>query len=210
MTSIGYRTASPSIPASVSAARNSAGRRAGLLAAVVVGIASLLAGCQSPEGQSTGTTLKNYALYGGATVPPEAPLPTDDLYCPRFDIFDGGSAVRVGEGAGLRYQLSIRNTARECVTGSDGSRTVNVGVEVLGLLGPAGSPGTYSAPLRIAVKQGDRVIDSRTRQVSVPIPAGTAQEIVRIVEDGLRLPEATSGVLIEIGLGGAPARSTRR
>lgn len=176
--------------------------------------ALLLAGCQSSgsegESQGVGTTLRNFALYGGATVPPEAPLPEDDLICPPFDIFEGGSAVRSGEGHGLRYQLSIRDTARECFANADGSRSVNVGVEVLALLGPAGSPGTFSAPLRIVVKRDKTVVDSRTRQVSITIPAGSAQNVVRIVEEGLRLPQDVSGVLIEIGLGAPTGRAARR
>ncbi|MGV6872652.1 hypothetical protein ACUSIJ_08165 [Pseudochelatococcus sp. B33] len=184
--------------------------RAPTLALAALCAASILAGCQSSGGESTGSTLRNFVLYGGATVPPEAPLPVDDLVCPGFDIFEGGSAARSGEGRSLRYQLSIRTTARECFTQADGSRTVNVGVEVLALLGPAGSPGTFSAPLRIAVKRGDTVLDSRTRQISVAIPAGEAQNIVRIVEEGLHLPEDATGVLIEIGLGSQPARRARR
>lgn len=187
-------------------------RRAPLPALAALCAASILAGCQSSgEGEGAGSTLRNFVLYAGPTVPPEAPLPVDDLVCPAFDIFEGGSAIRSGEGRALRYQLSIRNTARECFTQADGSRTVNVGVEVLALLGPTGSPGTFSTPLRIAVKQGDTVLDSRTRQVSVPIPAGEAQNVVSIVEEGLRLPADATGVLIEIGLGSsAPARRARR
>lgn len=202
MTSTGFRTSRPA---------TRAGRRPLMPVVAALCAAALLAGCQSSDsGESTGSTLRNYLLYAGPTVPPEAPLPTEDLVCPAFDIFEGGSASKVGEGTGLRHQLSIRDTARECFTGADGSRTVNVGVEVLALLGPAGSPGTFSAPLRIAVKRGDTVLDSRNRQVSVAIPAGTAQNVVRIVEEGLRLPADATGVLIEIGFGPAPARRARR
>lgn len=185
-------------------------RRPAMLALAALCAASVLAGCQSSEDQGAGTTLRNYVLFGGPTVPPEAPLPPDDLVCPGFDISEGGSATRVGEGRSLRHQLSIRETVRECFTNADGSRTVNVGVAVLALLGPAGSPGTFSTPLRIAVKRGNTVLDSRTRQVTVPIPAGEAQNMVRIVEEGLRLPEDASGVLIEVGLGSASGGRARR
>lgn len=197
MTSTGSRTVFSPAPR--------AGRHpfmAGLAALVA---ASVLAGCQS-SGEGTGTSLFSAPP---AVAGPPAPS-TDELDCPRFDIFEGGSAIRSGDGRGLRHQLSIRKTARECFTHPDGSRTVNVGVEVLGLLGPAGSPGTFSAPLRIAVKRGDTTLDSRTRQISVPVPAGSAQNIVSIVEEGLRLPEDSTGVLIEIGLGSGPARGARR
>lgn len=203
MTRNGFRPSSPSV------SRPAARGRLAPLAALCA--AALLAGCQSSaDGGGAGSTLRNFALYAGPTVPPEAPLPTEEFYCPAFDVFEGGSAVRSGEGRSLRHQLSIRGTARECIGHADGSRTVNVGVEVLGLLGPAGSPGTVSAPLHIAVKRGNAVLDRRTRQVSIPIPAGTAQNAVSVIEEGLRLPDDTTNVTIEIGLGGQPARSTRR
>lgn len=166
------------------------------LAAMALLAAALVAGCQSTGGES-------------AAVPAQPQVVVEEQFCPGFDIFEGGSAARSGDGRGLRHQLAIRNTARECFTHADGSRTVNVGVEVLALLGPAGSPGTFSAPLRIAVKRGDTVIDTRTRQVSVAIPSGSAQNITSVVEEGLRLPEDTAGVLIEVGLGSSPARARR-
>lgn len=172
----------------------------------------LLGGCQSSSSgeQSSGSSIKNFLLYGGATVPPESPLPQEDIVCPPFDVFEGGSSIRSGEGASLRNQLSIGATARECIIHADGTSTVNVGVEVLALLGPAGRPGTYSAPLHIAIKRDNKVISSRTRQVSVTVPAGNTQGIVRIVEEGFRLPPETSDVLIEIGLGPTPARQKQR
>lgn len=173
--------------------------------------ALFLGGCQSSEtGAGGGSSLKNFLLYGGATVPPEAQAAQEDSICPAFDVFEGGSAVRSGERASLRHQLSIRTTARECIPHADGSSTVNVGVEVLALLGPAGRPGTYSAPLHIAIKRGNTVLSSRTLQVSVTIPAGEAQGVTRIVEEGLPLPQDSSDVLIEIGLGSSPTRRTAR
>ncbi|MGI6244479.1 MAG: hypothetical protein ACOYJQ_01745 [Pseudochelatococcus sp.] len=171
-----------------------------LPAAVLCG-ALVLGGCQSSGGDSGGSTLKNFLLYGGATVPPEMEVPAEEVICPRFDVFEGGSAVRSGEGRELRHQLAIRTTARECITHADGTHTVNVGVEVLALLGPAGRPGTFSTPLHIAIRRNNTVLATRTRQVSVTIPAGEAQALTRIVEEGLPLPEDTSGVLIQIGLG---------
>ncbi|MFC0217870.1 hypothetical protein FHS82_000283 [Pseudochelatococcus lubricantis] len=178
-----------------------------LLPAAAVGAALLLAGCQSSGSGADGggSSLKNFLLYGGATVPPEMPPDPEVIACPRFDVFEGGSAVRSGEGRSLRYQLAIRTTARECIPQPDGRHTVNVGVEVLALLGPTGGPGTYSAPLRISIKRDNTVLSTRTRQVSITIPAGEAQAMTRIVEEGFPLPEDTSNVLIEIGLG-APRR----
>ena len=67
---------------------------------------------------------------------------------------DGTAAVRVGgqTNDSVRYQFDIVNTAREChVQGNQFS--VKVGVAGHLLIGPAGTPGAYSAQLRIVVRR---------------------------------------------------------
>lgn len=168
--------------------------------------ALMLAGCQSWQGgdDDAFTAPAATATVDGRQIDPDA-----NIVCPVFDIYEGGSAVRTGEGQSLRHQISIGQTARECFGAADGSMTVNVGVEVLALLGPAGRPGNVSAPLHIAFRgeTDGKVYTTRSRTVTVSIPAGSAQGSARIVEKGFSVPADAKNVLIEIGLG---ARATQR
>ena len=184
--------------------------RAGLAAACLAG----LAGCSSSStsGEGTGSTLRNLVMYGGLTVPPAKQGPEFLAHCPPVDVFEGGSVTRVG-GA----QVAIGQLARECGVNEDGSVTVKVGVEGRALLasgaGGAGG-GRLSAPLRVLIKYGDRVIASRARAVGVAIPPGEAQALFSVVEEGILVPAQYAGEYdIEVGFGsgsGATAKPQRR
>jgi len=134
----------------------------------------------------------------------------EPIFCPRVDVLEDGATVRRGEGAGLSYQLTIANLARECQRAQDGRLSVNVGVDVRALLGPAGRPGRFSSPVTIQVRQGDAVLSRVTRQVSIAIPAGEANAMGTLVEQGIQLPENTNNVLIEVGFGGAAPKARKR
>lgn len=134
----------------------------------------------------------------------------DEINCPRMDVLENGSIMRRGEGAGLSYQLTIGDLARECERGPDGRPQVNIGVDVRAVLGPAGRPGRFSAPLTIQVRRGDAVLSRVTRQVSISIPAGEANAMGALVERGVALPEDTNNLLIEIGFGGAAPKARKR
>ena len=85
--------------------------------------------------------------------PVTLPLTAEELQCPPVEIDEGGAAARVGgpDNASVRYQFAISNTARECAPVSTNQFTLKVGVSGRLLIGPAGTPGTYSAPLRVTV-----------------------------------------------------------
>ncbi|MDJ1157848.1 hypothetical protein QNA08_06335 [Chelatococcus sp. SYSU_G07232] len=187
--------------------------------APALGLALLLAACASeggskkgdPEEGAAAPMLRRIFSGGGDSVLPVNPQQDEfDQDCPIVDVFEGGSAIRVGEGASLRHQISIANTARECASVPGGGYTVKVGVEGRALLGPTGSPGTFTAPVRIALKSGDRVIASRSRTVSVTIPAGQTQGSFVVVEEGLMVPPGQSDVTVEVGLGRGPAGEAPR
>jgi hypothetical protein len=180
---------------------------------VLVGLFAL-AGCGTPgEG---GSTLGNMVLFAGPTVPPPMAPQTEDVYCPKIRIPDGGAAIqaysggRVGDASGLRSQISLGELARECIGNADGTTSVKVGVEVLALLGASGAAGRYDAPVNIVVKRGDRVIASRPHRVGIAIPSGDTQGRATIVEEGIVVSAADVNAFdIEVGLG-AGARSSRR
>lgn len=133
----------------------------------------------------------------------------EEIVCPRVDVLENGSFVRRGEGAGLSYQLTIGNLARECVPNPAGGAVVNVGVDVRAVLGPAGRPGNFSSPMTIQLKRGGQVLSRITRQVTVNVPAGEGNGVATLIESGISLPEDTHNLLIEVGFGGAQAKKSR-
>ncbi|MFO7307126.1 MAG: hypothetical protein DIU59_000825 [Pseudomonadota bacterium] len=191
-------------------------------AVLLVSLAGLLAACSSTsDGGSAegGSALSNLLRYGSTTLPEQRQAPPDDVICPYVFISDGGSAVRVGgeSNASLRYQLTISETARECTALPNGGMTIKVGVQGLALLGPAGGPGTFSSPFHVTIRDGNRILASRSRTVSVTVPRGQTQGEYMFVEDGFTVPPdaMSDNVIIEVGFGrgpsqAAPARSTRR
>lgn len=187
----------------------SRGRLLGLVA-----LASLaVAGNAAAE---EGNFLTNMFKYGGTTVPPSQPQDLGEVYCPPVDVPEGGAALRSfggkgGDNASLRNQITLGRVARECNRLQDGSITVKVGIAGQVLLGPAGSPGRFEAPLTIAIKYGDKVVVSRSKRVAVSVAPGEAQGLFTIVEDGLIVPPAMTGEYdISVGLGGASARPASR
>jgi hypothetical protein len=182
-------------------------RRAAPLAGVLFPLA--LGACSSTgSGEGAGTTLQNFLLYGGATVPPAQVVPPlEVLDCPPVTVTEGGAAIRAvaggGESAAVRSQLSIANVARECIGREDGAVIVKVGVQVRALLGPGGSGGRFDTPVNFVLKRGDQVIASRSRRVNLAIPAGQAEQSGIVVEDGMVVPPGTGEFDIEVGLGSA-------
>ena len=183
---------------------------AGALAALGL---SLLAGCGTFGGDGSGASLGERIMLAGPTVPPSMPEETSDVYCPTVGVIEGGAALqayaggRVGDAYALRNQISLGQLARECSGRPDGTTVVRVGVEGRALLGAgAGSGGRFNVPVRILVKRGDRIIDSRVRQATVEIPAGDSQGTFALVEEGIVVPAADAETFdIEVGLGGAGA-----
>ena len=168
-----------------------------------------LAGCSSTSsdtGEGTGSTFKNFLLYGGATVPAAQVIPPIEVAdCPPVTVRDGGAAIRAGGGdtAAVRSQLSIANVARECIGREDGAIIVKVGVQVRALLGPGGSGGRFDAPVSFVLKRGDQVIASRSQRVPISIPAGQYEQSGIVVEDGMVVPPGTGEFDIEVALGSA-------
>ncbi|NNM72994.1 hypothetical protein [Enterovirga aerilata] len=193
-------------------------RRAGTVACALLPLA--LAGCGSTSSGSGegGSTLQNFLLYGGATVPPaQATPPLEVTDCPPVTVMDGGAAIRAvsggGETAAVRNQISIANVARECIGREDGAIVMKVGVQVRALLGPGGSGGRLDAPVNFVIKRGDQVIVSRSRRVAISIPAGQYEQSVAVVEDNMVVPPGTGEFDVEVGLGsmgrGAAPRGRR-
>jgi hypothetical protein len=126
---------------------------------------------------------------------PKQPKPTDPLLCPEIHVLDGTSADRIyAPGADqsnetVRYQFSIENVARGCqIDGKQAAMKIGVAGRVL--LGPAGSPGTYPAPIRVAIidlSDGNPVV-SKLYQVPASVPDGQTEAPFTLVTDPLSIP----------------------
>lgn len=160
-------------------------------------------------------------VAGGAVVEPNAagfvPLAPEDAFCPPVGVMEGGSAIQAyagdpsGGATALRSQVTIGQLARECLAQSDGTTLVKVGVQGRALLGAQGSAGRYDVPVRIVVRQGDRIIANRVRRTAVQIPSGDSQATFAVVEEGIVVPaSAAQDFEIEVGLGAGSAGARRR
>lgn len=127
--------------------------------ALALSAAGLLGGCSTLDSFMPGAhSVKNTVPESSAKAPDSEkvvalPLTAEELQCPPVEIDEGGAAARVGgpENSSVRYQFAIANTARECAPVSTNQFSLKVGVSGRLVLGPAGKPGAYSAPLRVTV-----------------------------------------------------------
>jgi hypothetical protein len=154
--------------------------RTGLL----FGLAALtLAGCGtttfSPE-TSMSTKAANFLAFDSTKAPalPNADGgPKASTSCPEVIVLEGTAAQRIFAGAenseNLRYQFSIGDVARECFVVGD-KLTIKVGIHGRILLGPAGSPGHYTLPVRIAVigEKSQAPVLSKIYRIDATVPAG--------------------------------------
>ncbi len=133
-------------------------------------------------------SLKMPTMFGGET--PKGLNVTQD--CPSVFIDNGASNIRVPADAdvhSVRYQLLIDRTARECVV-EGGDVTIKVGIEGGAVLGPAGAPGSYSAMIRVALRNIKTYaeITSKTYRATATIPAGGTRGDFRLLADPITTP----------------------
>lgn len=118
------------------------------------------------------------------------PLTAADIGCPIVEVEDGAAATRVGgpSNAEVRYQFDIAETAREC-TPQGSNFALKVGISGHLLIGPAGSPGTYSAALKVLVRReaDQQTAFEKTYKIEVNT-GGAAQAPFQLVTDPILLP----------------------
>ena len=122
------------------------------------------------------------------------PVAAQDINCPDVTVADGGAALRVGgaDNASVRYQFNIGDTARQCEPAGPGQAAIKIGVAGQVVIGPAGSAGTFSAPVKITVTQiaGDKTVFSQTYRAEATTD-GVRGGDFRIVTDPINLPMST-------------------
>jgi|SRR5262245_61940776 len=177
--------------------------RAGWKAAALLLAGLLPAGCSSAS--SVGSADSSFgsrftSLFSRATpgvTQPASPTPSaPDVACPGVDIRTGASTLNIAAKSGpatagdLRYQLSFRQTARECSV-QDGTMAIKVGVEGRVILGPMGGPGIVDVPLRYAVVQEGpqpKTIVTKFKRLPVTVAGDQAHVQFTDIEEGLAFP----------------------
>jgi hypothetical protein len=163
---------------------------------------------------SSGFSFKDI-LYGGAKPPSRVITDDEDPpECPAPFYTAEDSVIRQG-GDVVKSQISIVNSARECVKDGKNIR-IHVGIEARVLLGPAGSAGSYSVPVHITMLRGTKVVASRVVRGSVTLANGQTQASVLLVERDMIVPQAGEELMIQLSLKGgagegpAPAAKKKR
>jgi hypothetical protein len=158
-----------------------------------LGFVAVIAGLAGACGSMGSLDPANLISSGAATQAPAgaaAPAEAVEIDCPQIEVQDGTAAVRVGgqTNDSVRYQFTIANTAREChVQGPQFS--IKVGVAGHLLIGPAGSPGGYSAQLRIVVRRDSDQKPEISKVYKIEAnTAGGTQAPFQFVSEPLMLP----------------------
>jgi hypothetical protein len=189
--------------------------RPGLLRPLGAALLALaLAGCSSnPDAQTTESKITNLIMFQSTTPPkPSEPIkPDDDLQCPPVTV--KGAVVRQGgaDSSSVRNQLAINDVARECTNAqAGGGFTLKVGVQGRVVLGPAGTPGTYAATLRIQVRRSGNIVANRSVRVAATVGAGQGGAEFVHVEEGILVPGGSAQPAVEVWLEGGAAQTARR
>ena len=190
------------------ALRPGAAARAVALIAVLAaaGCSSFDIGSSSSPSDSTSSTsftqrVKNLFSSGTATgqdkVAATAPSgPDPNLDCPGVTVRSGAATLAVNtpgvepSATNLRFQATVSQTARECAV-SAGNMTMKIGIQGRVILGPAGTPGKYEVPMRLAlVREGvePRTIWTKLYRVPVTLSPGETNVAFVQVEEGMTFP----------------------
>jgi hypothetical protein len=182
-----------------------------ILAAVALG----LAGCGGHLGtfdtpETGGSKLASLLGFKSSDAPAAAGTEVRHIFCPQVVVLEGTAASQAYAGtppssANLRYQYALDDTARECTLEGD-QLAIKIGVAGKVLLGPAGSPGTFSVPVRMAVlrEHDNQPVVSKLYRADVTVAAGETRADFTIVSEPLHVPfikdHAEDDYAVKVGL----------
>jgi hypothetical protein len=181
-------------------------------AAVLMAAGVLVSGCSSdpasptaPSSSSSFPSLTSFTSFMSNSPPPTraatpgAWQPSVEEDCPIVQIRTGASTLPVSVASAqpspqdLRYQLTFVQMARQCAVVGANMR-MRIGVQGRAIVGPAGAPNQIEAPVRYAVvREGvtPKVIITKLRRISVPMPPGTGNVAFSDIEEDLSFPIPT-------------------
>lgn len=174
-----------------------------------------LAGCGGHLGtfdmpETGASKLANLLGFKNNDAPAAPGSEVRHIFCPEVLILEGTAASQAYAGmppssANLRYQYALGDTARECTLEGD-QLAIKIGVAGKVLLGPAGSPGGFSVPVRMAVlrERDNQPIVSKIYRAAVTVAAGDTKADFTIVSEPLRVPfiqdHAEDDYTIKVGI----------
>ncbi|MFO1114925.1 MAG: hypothetical protein U1E28_04525 [Beijerinckiaceae bacterium] len=185
-----------------------------------------LAGCGGQAGSVAGsdpdptsTKLGNLLAFNSTKAPPNPNGgPRETIDCPVVQVEPGHSSVRVGgeSASSVRYQIAIGDVARDC-TRQGNDLVVRVGVETRTVLGPAGAPGTYTAPMKISMRKvaGEQTLSSKTYRVGGAV-GSSGNSINSLIAEPMSVPFTSQHadedyeVVLSLGEGGGEEKAARR
>lgn len=160
---------------------------------VLGGFMLAAAGCQSSD------SVLN--VSADAPPPPQEKVLESELraYCPPIVLREGTAHFRTyakggqDDPAKLIYQASISDVTRSCTRSAD-TMTINAAAAGRVIIGPAGSPGTITMPIRVAVVKGDSVLYSQLHkyQIQVGSEGGATQFVFNDPNVVIPMPEPGS------------------
>ncbi len=170
-------------------------------------LAATLAGCgDSSIGSSFMSWLPKPAASDAA-----ADAKVSDKYalrptCPNVEIRYGTESVNIfengkqGTDAALRFQLSVQRVARECDEIGD-NIVARVGAAGRVIAGPKGATGKVDIPVRIAAVNGDKVLYTGLKIVSVQVEPPDFGANWSLVDEAVTIPAIGSAdTVIYVGI----------
>lgn len=144
----------------------------------------------------------SFAQAGTAPAAPGEPK-FDPEDCPPIDIRPGASSLSINSAnrdpalAGLRYQVNVAQTARECRVEA-GHLTIRVGMQARIIVGQAGGPGTIDIPIRYALVQEGvtpKTLWTKLYKIQAVVTEGQTNATATHVEENLTVPMPSKGAL---------------
>jgi hypothetical protein len=162
-------------------------------------LSPLLGACSSPSLPSMPSFSSMFGSgtpAGDANAAAPLALPSD-FECPSVMVRSGAATLSSSVSSsdetatGLRYQVGLGTTARECRMMAPGVVTVKVGIQGRAILGPQGTPGTIEVPIRFAVVYDGvppRTITTKLERVQVNVSQDNNNVLFSHVADGIEFP----------------------